>query len=350
MKTTRFNLVVLALVPLCGITLGASAEDIATNRLSFSARLGFNISARFKDLAVTPVNPQAVSRSTPPQPGRPDGDPYNYDDGYVLPDASGNYGGQTWYWGYDDAGSQIAGNTILLSRTTAVAGGGSSRELQDDPLLGGELTYNRLLVVRDDARYGLEVAVNYLNVSLHDTDTFTGSATRLTDTYPFTPGTTPPDTATGPYQGSYQGPGFVIGDTPVGSSMVAVPGATETDKRRFDADLWGFRLGPYLEVPLGDPMNLSLSAGLAVGLLDASASWTQTAGGSTISGNGDDSEVLWGGYLSATMTWYLSERLSLVGGAQFQSFGDYEHNFAGRRVVVDLSNTWFVTAGLSYKF
>jgi hypothetical protein len=347
MKTIRFNLVVLTVAL---FTVAAGADEIATNRLSFSGRLGFNISARFKNIAVAPIGAPASPRRTPSQPGQPDGDPYNYDDGYVLTDVSENYGGQTWYWGYDNSGSQISGNTILLSRTTTTAAGGASGSFDDDPSLGCELTYNRLLGVKDDARYGLEMAVNYLNLSLRAKDTFRGSATRVTDAYPFTSGTTPPDTATGLYQGSFEGPGFVIGDTPVSSSTVVVPGATVTDKRRFDGDLWGFRLGPYLEVPLGGPMNLSISGGLAVGLLNADAAWSQTTGNSTLSGRGDDWDVLWGGYVSAAVTWYLSERWSLIGGAQFQTLGDYEHSFGGRKVEVDLSNTWFVTLGLSYKF
>jgi len=363
MKTTRFNLVLPTVSVFCVIALTAGAEEIVTNRLSFSARLGFNISARFKAVNGTPVGPPA-SRPTP------DGIGYDrYDNGYVHTDISGNYGGQTWNWGYDDSASQInsttlnpegfnpafPNDTILMSRTTTTGAGGATGSFDDDPSLGCELTYNRLLGVWGDARYGLEAAVNYLNLCLRESGTFTGSATRLTEAYPFTPGTrppyaTPPDTAPGPYQGSYEGPGFVIDDTPVSSSTVEVPGATVTDKRRFDGDLWGFRLGPFLEVPLGDPVNLSLSAGLAVGLLDADAAWSQTSGNATVSGSGSDSDVLWGGYASAVLTWYLSERWSVVGGAQFQSLGNYEHSFGGRKVEVDLSNSWFVTLGLSYKF
>src|SRR3990172_6183665 len=121
MKTTRYNLVVLT-VALCGITLSTAAQnDIVTNRLSLSARLGFNISARFKNLIVPTIGTPGVQRFTPTQPGRPNGDQYNYDDGYVLPDVAmveyGNNDGMTGYWGYDDANSQISANTILLSRT-----------------------------------------------------------------------------------------------------------------------------------------------------------------------------------------------------------------------------------------
>jgi len=347
MKTSRYSLFVLTVVML---TLSASAgEDIVTNRLSFSGRIGFNISARFKNVRTAVGNPPAP-RTTP------NGDPYNYDDGYVLTDVSGNYGGQTWYWGYDNSASQISGNTILLSRTTSTVGGGATDTFQDNPSYGCELTYNRFLGVCRKTRYGVEVAANYLDISMSARDTFASSATRVTDAYPFTPGTTPPNatppnTIPGPYQGSFEGPGFVIGDTPVSSSTVVVPGPALTDKRRFDADLWGFRLGPYFEMPLSEPVNLSISGGLAVGILDAEASWSQTSGSTRIaSGSGSDCDVLWGGYINVALTWYLSERWSLVGGGQYQSLANYENSFGGRKVEVDLGHTWFMTFGLSYTF
>jgi formylglycine-generating enzyme required for sulfatase activity len=45
----------------------------------------------------------------------PDGDAYNYDDGYVLVDSSGNAGGYTRYWGYDNS-SQIVNGLLVLHR------------------------------------------------------------------------------------------------------------------------------------------------------------------------------------------------------------------------------------------
>jgi formylglycine-generating enzyme len=44
-----------------------------------------------------------------------DGDLYNYDDGYVLVDSTGNAGGYTRYWGYDNA-SQIVNGLLVLHR------------------------------------------------------------------------------------------------------------------------------------------------------------------------------------------------------------------------------------------
>src|SRR5258708_4314181 len=90
----------------------AAAQNDATNRLTLSARFGFNIPVRFNGLASLPA--PTLARRTPR------GDAYNYDDGYVLTDISGNLGGQTWYWGYDNSARQISGNNILLSRNSSV--------------------------------------------------------------------------------------------------------------------------------------------------------------------------------------------------------------------------------------
>ncbi len=87
------------------------ADDPVTNRFTFSARFSLNIKAKFQDVGtVLPAAPRLT----------PDGLNYNYDDGYVLTDGSGNFGGQTWNWGYDDNVAQVSGNTVLLSRTAAI--------------------------------------------------------------------------------------------------------------------------------------------------------------------------------------------------------------------------------------
>jgi len=329
---------------------GARAENIVTNRLTLSARVGFNFSARFKgDASGLPTF--APTRTTP------HGDAYNYDDGYVLTDSSGNYGGQTWYWGYDDSASQIAGNTILMSRSTP-GGDFTSPSFGDDPSWGAELTYNRWLGQWQGVHYGLEIAANWQNLCLRDDSTFYGNATRVRDAYPFTPGTTPPAatlTPNNPYQGNYSDEGFLLGDTPGSSTTSVVPGGFEiSGRRRYEADLWGFRLGPYLSFPLVDHLNLGLSGGLAVGLLNSEASWSDTitvAGKSAPStGSGSDFGVVWGGFAAANLSWDLNGRWGATIGAQYQYLGTYEAGFGGRRVEVDLSESFFLLLGVSYRF
>src|SRR6185436_7145750 len=103
--------------------------------------------------------------------------PYNYDDGYVLTDSSGNAGGQTWYWGYDNSAGQISdgttfpANTILLSRATT-DGSFASPEMDGDPQVGVEITYNRHLFSRQRINFGLEFGGNYLNIGIHDRSSF----------------------------------------------------------------------------------------------------------------------------------------------------------------------------------
>jgi len=137
----------------------SSAEDSGTNYLNqvtVSARFGFNMSARFKGLAALPL--PMSSRLTAR------GDHYNYDDGYVLTDNSGNFGGQTWYWGYDNSASQIAGNTVLLSRST-VMGGSAAQSLDSEPSVGAEVVFRRQLGGREWFRFGVEAAANYQNMT-----------------------------------------------------------------------------------------------------------------------------------------------------------------------------------------
>lgn len=328
--------------------VAARSEEFVTNRFSFSARFGFNVSARFKGNAGS--LPPAAPRTTP------EGDPYNYDDGYVLTDVSGNAGGQTWYWGYDNSASQISGNNILLSRSTP-SGDFTSPSLDDSPSFGGELAYHRLIAVRGRVRFGVESAITYANLSLSDSSSFSGSVTRVTDAYLYTPGTTPPAaTPSSPYQGSFQGPGFVIGDTPLNSSTTTVPGGlTVSGRRSFDADIWGWRVGPYVDIPLGEKLNLLIYGGVALGWLRSDAAWDEIItlpNATTINSSGgrSDDGLLWGGYAGANVSWDFHHRWSLIGGVQYQNLGQYEQSFGGRAVDVDLRNGFFATAGLSWKF
>ncbi len=317
------------------------------NRFSLNARFGLNISAKFRSMS-------GISLTAPPRT-TPDGSQYNYDDGYVLPSSINSAFPVTWNWGYDQAG-QIAGNTILMHRSTVSADAPSGAGIDGgNPQSGFEFTYDRELGNRDKLHYGLEAAVNYMNLSLKDTTTFSGNVSTLTDAYPFTPGTTPPPTPPA-YQGSFAGPGFLLGNTPVSTTTTSIlGGATIVDQRNYNADIWGFRLGPYAEYPLNQNIDLWLSGGLAVAVADGSASWTETAslaGGGTMvgSGGGSDLGLLWGGYLSAQVAWQLSERWSAEGGVQYQYLGTYEHNFGGQAIQLDLSKSMFITIGLGYSF
>lgn len=334
----------------------------STNRVTLSLRFGLNISGKFKGMGSSFASgaPLGNARTTP------HGDKYNYDNGYVLPDYAHVVGGSTdqydWYWGYDNSSQVNAGaNTIAFNRTTALGIPGE-RSGDDSPRIGAELTYNYELGVKEDwhhLSYGIELAVNWLPIEFGGGGLYNATLSRRTDTYSYTPGTTPPgynSPGSLPYQGSFEGPGFVINTPAVSSSTTLIPGATFLAQQQFDANLWGFRLGPYIEYPLSKKWSLHLSGGLAVGLLDSTASWKETltlpgGGGSTsVNGHGDDLSVLWGFYIGLNAAYQINERWGVEAGVQFQDLGTYDHNFGGRTVELDLSGSVFVHVGISYSF
>src|SRR5471032_843290 len=99
-------------VPLTGMVLfgtAVSAEQDkytyldSTNRITLSLRFGLNIHSKFKGIGSSFASGSAAaagSRRTP------NGDLYNYDDGYVLTDSTGNFLDLSTYWGYDSTALQ----------------------------------------------------------------------------------------------------------------------------------------------------------------------------------------------------------------------------------------------------
>lgn len=350
MKRNQFIRVVLATAALFATFAANAQSNPITNRLSFSARFGMNISAKFSGTA--PIAVPTPTRTTP------NGDNYNYDNGYILPDISGSGDGYTWYVGYDDSASQVnaQANTILLSRSSGLATL-RSPGMDDGPSLGAELNYARELGRTEHFRYGFEAAANYLNIGMRASGSHSLRGSITNDAYAYFAGTTPPSaTADEPYQGTSEGPNFVVGTTPVSSTTSQGTVGTVTGSRSLDADLWGGRLGPYLEYDLNSAISVSLSGGLAVGWLDNSVEWNETvaftSGGALPAdvGHGSDQELLWGFYLAANANWRLSERWSAVGSLQYQNLGTYEHTFGTRKAELDLSKSLFVTVGVSYNF
>lgn len=345
-------------IGLLSAAAAASAQDndqpdqsqwLSTNRFSLSFRMGLNISGKFKNIG------NSFSTGTPLAGNRrnPDGDPYNYDNGYVLTDSSGNFGGQTWNWGYDNANQvNSAANTISFNRTVAT-GLPSEMSGNGSPYIGPELTYDYTIGKKNDMSFGVEAAVNFMPIGFNSGGTVNATLSQQTDTYSYTPGTTPPPA---PYQGSRGGPGFVINVPATSSTTVLIPGATFIAHQHLNANLWGVRLGPCIEWPMTRKLDVFLSGGMAAGLLNASASWDETlilpsgAGSLTAHGSGHDTSLLWGYFVGAELAYQFTSHWGVEGGAQLQDLGVYDHNFGGRVLELDLSDSIFVHGGISYSF
>jgi len=316
------------------------------NRFGLSYRMGFNAPVSFSKLGGFPA--LSVPRYTP------DGDRYNYDNGYVLTDSSGNAMGYTRYWGYDNA-SQVPGNGTIVMQRSSSAPTSSSNDHYDTPMSGFELTYNRELIHKDTWRGGLEGAFGYTYVHVHDAGTQAANVTRVDDTYAFAPGAVVPPAG---YTGHKSAPNGApdLGAARVGSNTSNDPqGASITGQRDFSADMFGFRFGPYVEVPLSRTISVSLSGGFALVYVNSEFSFDETV---TIPGvgsvehraSGDGNDWLPGAYVAGNVSLALSPSWALVAGAQFEDVGRYTQTLSGKQATLDLSKSIYVTLGISYSF
>jgi hypothetical protein len=348
----------------------ASAQPLGSShldRFGLSYRMGFNISAQFKNLGgfatLDPLtNPRNPLRT-------PNNDPYNYDNGYIYPDATpGAHPGFTWYYGYTAGTPQRptdAPTDFDLFRSSSPARL-ASRNNDDDPQPGVELTYNRQMGVVGGAFWGLEAGFGFTDLAINDKRTLRGSVIRVADTFRTGNGAilNPP-----PFAGTFQGPppndpqGWpLVGLIPVATGRQTLAGAaTIAGRRQFEAQIFSLRLGPYLDMPLNQRLTFSLSAGLVLlqVLSDFKFSETVTLDPTIVladlppeqhRGSGSKDDLLVGGYIAGNFSYAINENWKVFAGAQFQHAGEYSHTQSGKKAFLNLGESIFVPIGMSFSF
>jgi hypothetical protein len=306
-----------------------TADAPNPNWFSVGPQFGLNINARFNHLGN--VNPA--------KPG-------NYDDGFVHTDSSGNAGGQTWNWGYKNAG-QVQGNSVVMHSSSASVNGSMDRT--DDPQAGFDLAYGRNLGTVLGGKWGLQAAFDFTTVSIHDSRPLTGTGTTISDAYSLG-GVTAPGA---PYTGSFNGPGPLLGDNP--TRTTASETVTITGSRTLEAQVYALRLGPYFEFPFGKHWSGRVGGGLALGVADTKYSYNETisfGGGQTISNNGSSEGASFqaGGYLEAKVLYAVTPCASLFAGAQFENLGTFSHTTGNEQAQLDMSSTVYVLFGVQFNF
>jgi len=305
------------------------------NRFFFGPRFGMNFKADFNNSAplFSPVNPGTTL------PGAN----HTYNDGYVLVDSSGNAGGRTWNWGYHNP-SQVAGDSMQFH---AIQSSGSS-STTGDPQYGGELVYQRVispLPLLPSGRWGLEAGFGLTEINLQDNRS--GSVGVITDTYALN-GVLPPSAG---YNGTFNGPGALLGDTPTRT----LGSAALTSNQKLSGQLFSLRLGPFAEWNLTSELSLAASVGLtlAPAIIDYDFSETGSLlGGGTYSDSGHASktELLYGPYVGAMLRYDFSKSWGVYVGAQFQSLNNMDISSGTHTARLDQSATVYGTVGLSWSF
>jgi hypothetical protein len=340
---------------LLGIGLGMAAS-LATNqasgaepesrygRFGISYSLGFNVSASFSNIGAFPA------LSNPNAPLVNPGDIRPYDDGFIGVDNAGNVAGQTSFWGFTNP-AQVQGGNLVLSSASSL-GGGSSVDNDTKLQHGVELTYNHQLGAFDWGAWGLEGALGWMPVNITDGRAASSSISIQMDTYPGNGIVFPVP----PFTGDPAGPGPLIGDAPIGSTVVTVPGGLlTTGQRKIDASVFAFKLGPYLDYNLAKHVVLTLSGGLSLAVVDSEFTFTEVntiagVGTQAFSGRNRTADLLVGGYLSARVGWWLTENVSIFGGLTYQNVGSFTQQAGGRNAKLDLGSTVFLNAGVGFSF
>lgn len=336
--------------------LALEPKEQHLNRISMGFQLGFDLKTSFRH----------IGRFAPAtNPGSTNGlSNHFYDDGYNLVDSSNNEHPNgsgstegTWNWGYTST-SQINNNGEpggTLSMHSLSSSGGSSNDRSDDPQPGFTITFGRQLFQddRDRWRAGLETSFGFTDYSVKDDHAVNAQGSLLTDTYSLM-GTTIVSQPN--YSQSYKGipNGTIIGDTPTRTiSAMAIP---VTGERKFEANLFAFKLGPYFEVPLNRTFAFSLEGGVAMVYVWSNFRFNEEvvtpSGVLNVNGNSNNQGVEFGGYIGARISAALSDQWSLFAGAQWQDVSDYVHRdqASGQSAVLNLSQSVFFSSGITYSF
>lgn len=325
-----------------GNCIGQELElSIDPNRFYANARFSFNISASLKSL---PIAPSA----------EPD-----YYDGFVRPDISGNAGGLTWNWGYqtaDQVGDSLPGGALSMHYFASSPRDGTSQTLDSDITAGFEIGYGRQLgLIRlgpnRSAVWGVQGGFGSLDINLDGSSLLKGNASLVEHVYALG-GVVPP---VAPYTGSFEGPGPLIPTTPA-SSVTSAVGVTSQQNAQLDALVLGFKVGPFVEVPIYKRLSLHASAGAAImdALTELKCSETmQIDGTSTIlqrTFNYENDEWVFGFYANLALGWSVTDTFTFVLGAQYQGLDDVEVVGADREAKLDLGGSIEVIAGLRMSF
>jgi hypothetical protein len=303
---------------------------------------GFNLKADFS------MNGQFGVSGGQPGPVGVSGADHLYDDGYVRVDQTGNAGGYTSYWGYNDA-SQLSGNTLTFhSAKSFTANSGPTSAT--DSAVGVDLAYGGHLFPWRRAQVGWEFGFGYLPVNIEDQQTFSGVVNRTVHTFD-TGGIVVP---TAPYQGGSGGTGPTIRDV-----ATALPddtlAATVSGRRALDVDIYLFRLGPTLFWELTPRWSAAVGAGAAVGLVSGDLRFRETLsladGGTAVnSGSIGGSDVIYGGYLNGTLLFHVEQHGDLYLSLQYMPLSEMSIRGPGRQADLIPTGGVFVSFGVNWPF
>jgi len=248
------------------------------------------------------------------------------------------------------------GNNLIMSKASS-AGTVSSGTIDDDPQQGMEFLYSLAIGPVGRFSWGLEGAFGFGGLDIRDSRSLTSDVNVVTDTFDISnleAGGGPPPAPGTPSPGR-SGTTALILVEPASRTSAIYPGATVTGYRSVEADVFDFRVGPYVEFQLARRVGLTLSGGLGLAFVDSTFAFNETmqlpgAGQLVNAGYGTESDLLVGGYAAANMYYAVTDAWRLFAGAQYRNMGAFNQTVNGAEVKVDFGNAFYTALGVSYSF
>jgi len=322
----------------------AFAQKDWTRNFRIGLQIGLNISADFKESGEF-----NVSGSDPGQPGVP-GVNHSYDDGYVMRDQTGNAGGYTSNWGYNEASQYdpVAETLTFHSASSYSTTGATSAS--DEPYLGFDMAYGGKITEWGKAIVGWELGFDLLPIKIKDDQQLSAVSTRTIHRFD-TGGIVLPEA---PYHGGAGGLGPTISDV-----ATALPEDTNSGlvngSRELGVTLYTIRLGPTLHWKFDRHFSATVSAGGALGIVDGEYKFDETlafSDGSQASNRGSfgDTGVVYGGYVGAVLMYRTPEAADIYVSAHFISLSDWSISDPGRQAQLNLGGGVFLAVGINWSF
>jgi len=315
-----------------------SENDEWTRHFRVGALVGLNISANFNVKNTVSFSGKGAAQG-------------NFDDGYVHPSGDGQY---TRDWGYNVPSQYNASaNTLSMHQATSFSPtSGTSSEGSDVAFVGFDLAYGGNLWDWGSAKIGWDFGFGLLPISITDKLSLHGNVDQNVYVFDTTgiPGSLFPPAG---YRGGPTGTWSINGSSPPPVPGDPVPGDV-VGSRKLDVMLYTFRLGPSVYWDLNEDFGLSAGVGPAVGIVSGNLQYNETITTTTsvnkYKGQVDATDVVYGGYVNASLMYHLVENGDLYVGVQYMSLGNATISGGGRSGQLNLGGQVYITAGINWPF
>lgn len=299
-----------------------------------------------------------------PVPAPAPGTNYTYLDGSVLLDVSGNFGGLTSFWSYNNAaqidpaafGGQGAVNYSTLASSMSQAG-----NVTDNGVAAAGsfeiYAYREIGAAALPApagrhsTWGLRVGIQHTRVDQTNSDSLAAGMTTISDSFNLNGIIPPAAPFTGAFIGGFGDP--LISDTP--TRTLGTTTATISGSRRLEVQLSIAQFGSYIEIPVAKNLNLMLEGGVLAGVANGTYHFTSTvtvpgAGSQTTTGHSSRSKFLPGFYTGLGLNCTLTPRLSVQTSARYQYMREFDLTANGSSASLNFDSAFVLSLAAIWKF